>query len=208
MKNIRRIQRRRLNAGFTLSELLVSIAIIGVVSGLGLRTYFTAIEYYGLARSEGESDLAAQNALQTIRDDVSAVLPSSLTGVSIVGTVKKRGDVVDSDLVLPVSVPTFVDGRTAAAWVKYDVRRINDTVRLVRTAVPLHTKIPANAGTDVVAGVIAFNAKYLDEEGAWNDTWPTGSSPIAVRVSLTLKDSDSIAAPAITRSLLFRVPAR
>ncbi len=200
---------RRLRAGFTLTELLVTMAIIGVVSSLGLRAYTTAIDYYAQARSEGESDMAAQAALQTIREDVSAVLPSSLTGVSVSGIVQNSsGGEADSVLLLPVSVPTFNDGRATAAWVKYEVRRMQGTARLIRTSVPLHTPIPDNAGSEVARGVIAFRAEFLDEQGDWQPEWPRGASPIAVRATLTLSDPDRIVAPAITRSLVFRVPAQ
>ena len=209
-----RIPARRPRAGFTLIELLVTIGIMGIVSGLGLRTYFLATDYYGQAQSEGESDMAAQTALQTLREDVSSVLPSSLTGVSIVGALQKSGaGEADSVLVLPVSVPTFTDGRMTAASVKYHVQRIKtagglETARLVRTAVPLHQAIPDSAGAGIAIGVIAFRVEYLDDEGRWLHEWPSGTSPLALRVSLTLRDPDSILAPAITRSLVFRVPAR
>ena len=209
MKTSHRIPVRRTKAGFTLAELLITIGILGVVSALGLRAYSTAIAYYGQARSEGESDKAVQAALQTMHDDVSSVLPTSLTGVSITGTVQNRApDKIDSTIILPVSVPTFADNRDTAAWAKYSVQRIKGTARLVRTAVPLHQKIPENAGTDVVSGVVAFRVEYLDGEGRWLPEWSADASPIAVRVALTVRDPDSLLAPAITRSLVFRVPAQ
>lgn len=209
MTKSHRISAHRAKAGFTLAELLITVGIIGVVSTLGLRAYTTAIAYYGQARSEGESDKAVQAAFQTLHEDVSSVLPTALTGVSVSGTVQNRApDKIDSILILPVSVPTFADGRSTAAWVKYSVQRIQGTARLVRTAVPLHQNIPDNAGTDVVAGVIAFRVEHLDSEGRWLPEWSGDASPIAVRVSLTVRDPDSLLAPAITRSLVFRVPAQ
>lgn len=205
-----RKRRRGRTAGFTLSELLVTMAIIGVVSGLGLRAYFTAIDYYGQARSKGESDMAAQDALQTLREDVSSVLPSSLTGEAVLGTLQNRsGGDPDSVLVLPVSLPTMADRRSTAALVQYHVQRIQQgNARLVRTAVPLHQEIPDNAGTEVASGVIAFHVSYLDGEGNWADEWSADTSPIAIRASLSLKDPDKIIAPAVTRSIVFRVSAQ
>ncbi len=200
---------RRGAAGFTLAELLITIAIIGIVSSLGLRAYLTAIDYYGLARSKGESDQAIQSAMETIRADVNSVLPSSLTGVSVSGSVQNRaGGKTNSVLMLPVSVPTLADGRSTAAWVRYDVRYIQESGRLVRSAGPLYQDLKEDAGTDVVFGVLGFNAEYLDDNGAWVSTWPLGQSPVAVRVTLTVRDPDSILAPAVTRSLVFRVSAQ
>jgi prepilin-type N-terminal cleavage/methylation domain-containing protein len=208
MKISRPIHDQRLTAGFTLVELLVVIAIIGVVSGIGMRLFVVTTSYYGQAQSEAESDLAIQTALETVRDDVSSVLPSSLTGVSVQGILDKRGEKEDSVLVLPTSVPTLADRRNTAATVKYYIQRIQGTTRLMRASAPLHQKIPENAGTEVAAGVLAFHAEYLDDEGRWLPTWSDETSPVAVRVSLTLSDSDSTLAPPVTRSLVFRVPAR
>jgi prepilin-type N-terminal cleavage/methylation domain-containing protein len=175
--------------GFTIWELLVSMAIIGVISGLGLRTYFSAIDYYGQARSEGQADLVAQAALQSMREDITSVLPSSLTGVNIIGGLDERGGgETDSRLVLPASVPTFADGRSAAATVMYNVRRIQSNARLVRTSVPLYEDLPSD--------------EWLNRWSADKDR-----SPAAIRVTLTLKEADKIRAPLITRSVVFQVPA-
>jgi len=208
MRTSRHLRHPRRTAGFTLVELLVVIAIIGVVSGIGMRLFVITTSLYGRAQSEAESDMAIQTALQTVQDDVSSVLPSTLTGVSVVGRLDTRGGKDYSVLVLPASVPTLADRRTTAATVKYYVQNIQGTARLMRASVPLHQKIPENAGSEVATGVIAFHVEYLDGEGRWLPTWPLGTSPIAVRVSLTLSDPDSILAPPVTRSLVFRVPAQ
>jgi prepilin-type N-terminal cleavage/methylation domain-containing protein len=200
-----RDQNRR--AGFTLAELLMSIAIIGVVSGLGLRAYILAIDYYGEARSEGETDQAIQTALRSIEVDITSALPSSITGVGIAGTKQPHEGGEDAVLVVPTSVPAMTTGRATAVWVKYEVRRDTDGVQLVRTAVPLHQPFPPNGGAQVLAGVHAFRVEYLNEAGTWLEQWPGNASPVAVRITVTASKPGSIAAPNVTRSVVYRVPS-
>jgi prepilin-type N-terminal cleavage/methylation domain-containing protein len=200
-----RVPNRR--AGFTLAELLVSIAIIGVVSGLGLRAYTLAIDYYGEARSEGETDQAIQTALRSIEEDITSTLPSSITGVGIAGTKQPYDGGEDAALVVPTSVPTMATGRAAAAWVKYEIRRDTDGTRLVRTAVPLHQPFPPNGGAEVLAGVHGFRVDYLNEAGTWLDQWSGNASPVAVRITVTASEPGSIAAPNVSRSVVYRVPS-
>lgn len=193
-------------SGFTLAELIIAIALISVVTGLGTVTYMRIISYYGQAQSESRADKLAQIALDSVRDDLASLLSPSLANSPVVGGPQEGGG--GSTLVVPVALPTFTDSRTAAAWVRYQVTRDDSGPRLVRTAVSLHQEIPVEGGTTVASGIQQFRVQFVDAQGQWVDEWNDIVPPAAVRVSVTAKDLDRGAGATVSRSAIVPVRVR
>ena len=187
--------RRATTGGFTLLELLVVLAIMAVVTGIGTVAFIQMTDYWSGLRYRTELDRRAEGVFDNIRDDLASVIASPLSSKSIAGTsenVKNAGELFFN---IPLandtlSIPTMVRdgaGNAVPTVVTYAVTREEDTdPTLVRSQRALGSEEAEAATQNVAAGVLQFRVEYTADGSEWVADWPEGALPRAIRVSLNL----------------------
>lgn len=177
-------------AGFTLIELLVVLAVLSVVSTIGLRM-FNVIED---SRRTQTVRLALgekmDNAIETIRKDFAQVVSARLGGGAISGEHRleerqREGTVIleDDRITLPVSTPASIDGPAERRTITYHIDRSTGARALVRSTAGI------SATEVVLPGAMSLRIEYFDG-AAWQSAWSAPQHPKAVRVSVVAQDPD------------------
>lgn len=197
--------RRAATAGFTLIELLVVMAVMGVVTTLGVQTFIGITSAWSVAKTQSEMDAAAYDVFESIRRDFEDILSANLSGVSVRGIDRTTTDqsyfqriLEDDQVIIPVQNSGAAPGqrRLKGGTVGYRVMRSEGMHRLVRTVGDLSpTAFPIGGTTPIIKAydVIRFELEFLsgDSEEGWVNEWIRPEHPAVVRVSLTLADPDS-----------------
>lgn len=184
-----RLSRR---SGFTLFELLVVIAVLSVVSGLGVYTYIGFSSLWRDQRARAELDQQAALVFQWLRRDAANLLPAHWDGAGILGEEGAYQDprylrvTLQSDqLTLPVrgvhpetSLPEYYRAR-------YHIVREGGVPALHRTLGGMDTVYANGASTPIARGVMDLHFEYHDGR-EWVAGWQREEHPEAVRVSITL----------------------
>lgn len=200
------------NAGFTLFELLVVLAAIGVVSTIGVGAFFNVTDVWRQSAFRMELGDKAERVLDSIKSDIERVAATSRTGQALRGTDAlteedryERVRLGDDRIVLPL-VQKGPEGATERLAVKYHVQRMDAPRVLTRTIGPLDGSEPAGAsqpiGSDV--SVLSLEIEYL-AGGTWQDGWSENHHPDAVRVSVTVGGRQSRPHEQITRSRIYPI---
>ncbi|MCP4641839.1 MAG: prepilin-type N-terminal cleavage/methylation domain-containing protein, partial [bacterium] len=123
-------------AGFTLMELLVVLAIMGVASTMGMVTFSRMNSIWSETKGRTEMDRKAEDALNSMREDLAAVQSPGSTGAPLVGTAANAQDprfwgvtFANDNIVIPVA---------GAQSVTYAIERTKDGANLVRKVGPLY----------------------------------------------------------------------
>lgn len=206
------MKRPRSTAGFTLMELLVVLAILGVVSSIGVGAFFNITGAWRLSTFRMDLGDNAKAGLDAIGADVGHVVASRHTGHAIRGMdvlnedVKYQGMVrlEDDRLILPVARRNR-DGNTERMAVRYHVEREAEPgFILYRTLGALDGAEPAGARQEIARGVLTFEVEYL-HDGTWHDGWDASHHPDGIRVSLTVQGLPSRPREQISRSAFFPI---
>ncbi len=178
--------------GFTILELLVVLAILAVVSGIGAVTFVKMTDYWNDLRTRTEMDRRAEIVFERIGEDLDAVIASSLTTTPLTGTsgnVKTEaffGIPLANDTVsIPVLTPNL-DGDVIPSVVTYAVEREGNEDALTRSRQILGAKEQEPDEVRVVPGVLQFRVEYTSDGKQWVSAWSDNALPRAVRVSLNL----------------------
>lgn len=205
--------------GFTLVELLVVMAVMGVVSGLGATAFSQMTSLWRDVRVRAELDSIADDAFEAIGKDIAQMISADVSGVAIRGVTATHRDVgrysdrqlANDSVAIPISELT-ADGKRLPRMVRYEVSRENDRDLLMRTVGKLGEENPDGGPLEVInrANVARFRVEYASAAGHWrwlaNWTRP-GVNPRAVRVSMTLVDPVDTRRQ-IVRKAVFSVNAR
>lgn len=186
---------RRRN-GFTLLELLTVIAVLAVVTTIGMRALFRISDLWRLSEIRMNLNARANQTFELMRHDFDQVLSAKLSGVPLRGAQhleeKKRfGRVrLENDLIiLPVEYVNPLTHSVERQSVMYHINREAATPSLIRTLGALDALPPMGARQLVAEGVIAMRLEYHD--GAeWMPEWNRAGLPEAVRVNLVLADAN------------------
>ena len=188
--------------GFTLLEILIVLAIMGVVSGLGSSAFIVVTSAWNERKSITELDAQAQAVFESIRRDLSDTLSYELSGLEIHGTHRDAVDRstvpaahnADDSIAIPVQGASTGQARQRAALVGYRIDRSSENGALVRTVGNLDAAYPTTGRQEIIplARTVAFRIEYLNDSpgGLWKDDWQGPGHPRALRVSLTLEDLD------------------
>jgi general secretion pathway protein J len=194
--------------GFTLIEVLVAVAIFGVMSGVAYRALTSVLESrerldvehkkwrsIAIAFSRIEQDLGAIRARPA--RDAGGVLQPPLVGNQVI-RVPTEGQLMFSragytdDKGIP-GAPTRVGFRARDGNLEYMTWYALDQGPRTTPAV-----------RSILAGVDQFRVRYLDATGGWNDRWPAGSAvnaalddaramiPRAIEIDLQLQSGERI----------------
>jgi general secretion pathway protein J len=177
-------------AGFTLVELLVSLAILGLIAVLGYRALASLADSEAKLTAEARHWQNLDAMFARLEADLREAIPRpARTGVATepawIGDVDAAGN---AELRFSRAGPEFsVEPGTSGQRIGYRLRDAAVEVlywpRLDQPAAVL-PQAYALAG-----GVAGFRVAYLDAGGGWRDRWPApGESPVprAVRVAVTL----------------------
>lgn len=176
--------------GFTLFELMVSLAILSVVSTLAVSAFISATGYWNGLQAAVQLDKDATAALDSLRDDFGQMLPSRLSNAALRGSTGNatddshswRSTFEDDRLEMTVDQYNTASKQRETATVAYFIDRHKDVPRLVRAV-----RGGAAAETVVAPNVAGLRFAWFDGK-QWLDAWEQVGLPRAVRVSLSLID--------------------
>ncbi len=191
--------KRANRSGLTLIELITGIAVLSVVSTIGMGVISGAMDGWSVAKINRNLDHNAQNVFDQMRGDFGRVAPSALTGVGLVGGELRSDDPdrtgatrMDSFFVLPVSNQQSQGADLMASVMYRLVREEGKPTILQRTMGPLGAKQPEGGALTLLAGSVplGLRAEFQNAQGDWLKEWKEAGLPEAVRVSLTLRDEN------------------
>ena len=172
----------RTTQGFTLVELILVIAILGILTTMGVVMFGRINNAWTLTRNRTELDAKAEYALDQIRQDLTDLVSPALTGAPLQGADAAVPDAAfpganaaSDTLIIPIR------GETPAGAARV----------LTRTQTGLYGETQETAPPATVAeGVAQFNVQFLGPDAQWLDAWETAAPPAAVRVSLVVANPD------------------
>ena len=191
------MKRARACLGFTLLELLVVIALMGVATSLGMVMFFKVGDTWRRIEIRAELDARANYAFEQMRKDLTEVVSAKVSGFSVRGVTQTTQDkrffkipLEHDRIAIPVQLPAQPGRAAVCANVGYHIERKDGAYTLVRTTGPLGPEWPAANPLKVADGVLAMRIEYLPEahDAAWRTQWSKPTLPQAVCVSLTLMD--------------------
>ncbi len=191
------MRRRTHGTGFSLLELMVVIALMSVVTTIGLGVFIRVSDLWGETVKRTDLHTDASRIFERMRDDFDHVVSARLSGVPLTGEerldAKNRYKLVqlESDrIVLPVEQAAGPDTpQVQRVGVQYQIDRSGPAPVLVRTVGELGASPPAGARMEIAEGVLSLRFEYHD--GAeWRAEWHEALLPEAVRVSMVLQDSE------------------
>lgn len=138
--------KRQAQAGFTLIEVLVSLALFALIAGAGLSVLDQVLRAQAQTEARLERLGALQRMMHLVRRDLSE---------STAGTVQGDGSRV-------TLARTAVAGGVTVSYAL-------DGAQLARRVVP------GDAVQVLLADVAALRWQYLDGAGAWHDGWPVAN---------------------------------
>jgi len=191
--------KRSQRAGLTLIELITGIAVLSILSTIGMGVLTSAMDGWSVAKIHRKLDLDAWDAFGQMRQDFDRVASSSLTGVSLAGGEHRNDDAdrtgmtrMDSFFIVPVSAGQGKGADKMASVMYHLVREEGKPAVLRRTMGPLGANPPKGADLELLGGntPLGLRAEFEDAQGQWHNEWKEPALPEAVRVSLTLCDAN------------------
>ena len=188
----RHARARERGAGFTLIEILIALAILGLIAVLGYRAISSLTESEARLVAESERWRGLDALFARIESDLRLAMPRDVrTGATTEPAwLAQKDDAGNSLLRLARAGPEFsLEPGSAGQRIGYRLR--DGSVEILYWP---HLDQPASVAPVVYAlsgGIARFDLAYLDARGNWHDRWPLlGEAPLprAARVRLTLDD--------------------
>jgi len=196
--------------GFTLFELLVVLAVMSVVSTIGVTAYSRVTGVWRISAVRMELGATADDIFTSIRRDLENVASSQRTGQVIQGIDVLSEDAMygrvplDNDrIVLPI-LQVGLNETAERLAVRYHVRRDGVPDQLTRTLGPMDGTEPNGSSQVIANNVLALDIEYFSA-GAWQPSWSGAMQPEAVKVNITLTGAGQWRNEQIARSAVFPV---
>jgi general secretion pathway protein J len=184
-------------SGFTLVEILIALAILGLVAVLGYRAVSSLTESEAQLSAEAERWRGLDAMFARLEADMRLAQPRDVrTGGQATepAWLARKDEAGNSVLRVARAGPEFsLEPGSAGQRIGY---RLHDGA--VEVLYWPHLDQPpsiAPAAYALAGGVARFDIAYLDARGAWHDRWPLlGESalPRAARIQVMLDDGNSV----------------
>lgn len=203
----------RRSAGFTLMELIVVIALIAILTNIGMTFFFKMSDNWRQARGRMDLNAKADTILSEIGRDIRGVVSARISGRAISGVAGTAEDsrffkipLENDEIRIPIMQPVTPDGPSVLQRVAYRVEREAGRHRLVRIAdASVAGAMPSPRVVPMADGVLALRFEYTGDFQTWRSEWSESRLPKAVKVSMTLMDS-GLPDEQISRKAVFCVP--
>jgi general secretion pathway protein J len=191
-RSTRHVGARHAGAGFTLVEILIALAILGLIAVLGYRAVASLTESESRLAAESERWRGLDALFARIESDLRLATPRDVRAGAATepAWLAQKDDTGNSMLRLARAGPEFsLEPGSAGQRIGYQWRDGN-----IEILYWPHLDQPASitpAAYALSGGIARFDLAYLDARGSWHDRWPLlGEAPLprAVRVRLTLDD--------------------
>ena len=196
------VNRTSRHSGFTLVELLVVMAILGVVTAIVTQGFFIITSQWSDTQMKANLDDRAQNFFQAFSKTVEGIVPPSLSGQSVICSSNDPAGRPSDSITLAAEVSHSAEkGMNYARVVKYEVVRrqvagVGRVEFIQRSDKPLGgpregARNQQVAPVDELAGVRGLQIECLDSDGKWDRVWNKDELPVSIRVTVLLTDPDS-----------------
>ncbi len=205
---------RRGARGFTLIELLVVLAILSVVTTLGVTAFSSITGNYRATQRAMKLESVTQQIFSSLQTDCESVTSAELCGVPTRGVRAMeeqdrfgRVPLENDRLVMPINYFNPLQGSIERMMVMYHIERGAGPAKLLRTIQGGYSKDdPAGATAVVAENVLSVRFEFFD--GAkWQVGWEGATHPSALRCSVTVFDEDR-PGEQISRSAAFPIRVR
>lgn len=195
-RNLTSPLRRRGARGFSLFEMLVVLAVLSVVTTIGITAFATITTSYRETDRRMALNDVAQRIFDSLERDCAEVTPSALCGVPVraaraMEETRRYGRVpLENDkLVLPISTFNPVTGKMDRLTVMYGIDR-ESAPQLVRTMQGGYNTTDPTGAREVLADN-ALSVRFECFDGKeWKAGWDAPGNPLAIRCSVTVANPD------------------
>lgn len=187
--------------GFTLLELIITVAILGVVTSVGTQAFFRVTTAWSDTQAEADLDRRVDDVFNEFQADISDAISAELSGEPILGIKRdinsdKYFDRVLSDdmIVLPIQSSAADTRMRTGSKVGWQVSRGVESNNLIRTVGNLEDPMPSGGSTEELgqANVVrlTFEFSSVDEPGKWAREWSRDEHPAAVKMAIVVEDRE------------------
>lgn len=187
---------RSRRAGFTLIEILIALAILGLIAVLGYRAVSSLTETEARLSVESERWRGLDGLFARLESDMRLAQPRDVrTGAATEPAWFAQVDDAGNALLRVARAGPEFSLEPGSAGQRIGYRLRNGAVEVLYWP---HLDQPAGAAPAAYAlagGITRFEIAYLDNRGGWHDRWPLlGEAPLprAVRIRATLDDGSVI----------------
>lgn len=183
-------------AGFTLIEILIALAILGLIAVLGYRAVSSLTESEARLAAESERWRELDATFARIESDMRLAQPREVrTGETAEAAwLAQKDDTGNAMLRIARAGPEFsLEPGSAGQRIGYRLR--GGAIEVLYWPHLDQSASVVAAGYPLAGGIARFDVTYLDTRGGWHDRWPLlGESPLprAARIQLTLDDGNSV----------------
>lgn len=174
----------------TLLEILLAMSIMAVIVVVLVGSARVGIRAWEAGERQATAQQEVRALVELLTDALSSTYPyKGRLGGGLQRVVLFQGEAEEVRFVT-TAPPLTLDAQAAPYHAVTLSRSDEDELQLVERLVPAEEPFGDSPRTVLSRTVTGFRLQYLDDKGAWQDTWdgPTaGAIPAAVRIELSLR---------------------